>query len=80
MTSEHAPNVVNFGTAVSCHEGTTWRGKHEVSGKCCCNWGKKDIQELYNHPPPHNIQSRYRPWQMKEKKRMSIVQKKRFLK
>jgi len=65
-TAEHAPNTVNAGTAVSCHEGTTWRGKHEVSGKCCCNWGKKDIQKLSNHPH----QSRYRPWQMKEQKRI----------
>jgi len=39
MTSEHAPNIVNAGTVVSCHEGTTGRGKHEVSGKCCCNQG-----------------------------------------
>jgi hypothetical protein len=56
MTSEYAPNVVNAGTAVSYHEGTTWRGKHEVSGKCCCKWGKKDIQKLSNHPTPqHSI-------------------------
>lgn len=52
MTSEHAPNIVNAGIAVSCHKGATWRGKHEVSVKCCCNWGKKDIQKLSNHPHP----------------------------
>lgn len=57
MTSVHAPNKVNAGIAIaiSCLEGTAWMGKHEVSGKCCCNWGKKDIIQKLSNQPTHPI-------------------------
>ena len=43
--------------------------------------GRKIFRNFLITPiPPHNIQSCYRPWQMKEKRRMGIVQRKRFLK